>query len=104
MIRLVFICVRLSAVAAVVLVLGQIPVGNLRISDHVGAALKSTYVQRPVHWISSHFNIMTGYHKPEGEKGRAGLADSKRSRPDSSEASTEHNESDKGRLSGLLKR
>lgn len=101
MIRLAMTMVKFFAIATIVLVLGQIPVGQKRITDHVRDVIQSSSIQKPVHWIAARFNPVAGYHAMTGtEKGETGRGEDSSSHA----AGSEHTKSDRARLSGLLKR
>lgn len=88
MIRLFLLGLKMLALSAVVLVIGQIHVGPQRICDHVRDVVQHTHIQRPIHWIAERVNFVAG-HAELKEASRV--------------TGSEHTESDKGRLSGLLK-
>lgn len=51
---------KLSVLAVLVLMLGQVRFDGRRVSDHFASAVESPVVQAPVHWISTHFNFVEG--------------------------------------------
>ncbi|MEW6057690.1 MAG: hypothetical protein AB1540_13855 [Bdellovibrionota bacterium] len=104
MIKLAFQLFKILVIAIVTLLIGQIPVGQKRISDHVWDMTRSKFVQVPIHWISQRFDFSdgkTGQGKLAKKNGRTEDLNS-RSRPPAT-ADSEYGESDQGRLSGLLK-
>lgn len=94
MIRFGLHILKILAFAAVVLIIGQIPVRGRRICDHVRDVVTHHFVQKPVRWISSTFNFLEGHKAVHAD---AVSRDARRA------DSPEHNESDRSRLSGLLK-
>jgi len=93
MIRLTLFVVKITLFSIVVLVISQIPVRSKRICDHVRDVVQHALIQKPVHWIGATFNFLEG-HKAV----HAGMA-----QKPSNVNDAEHSESDKSRLSGLLK-
>ena len=94
MIRLMMLSLKILLLSAVVLIIGQIHVGPQRICDHVRDVVQHTHIQRPVRWVAERVNFLGG---PIAKSGHAEIQGSSRV------TGSEHSESDKGRLSGLLK-
>ncbi|MBI3557722.1 MAG: hypothetical protein HY074_15785 [Deltaproteobacteria bacterium] len=96
MIRLGMLGLKMLVLSAVVLIIGQIHVGHQRICDHVRDLVQHTHIQRPVHWIAERVNFLGG----NGNMSKTGHAEIQVS---SRVTGSEHSDSDKNRLSGLLK-
>ena len=96
MIRLALFIFKITLFSVIVLVIGQIPVGKQRISDHVRDVITHAMVQRPVQWVSRTFNFLEGHRAV-----RAGAALKQTTGANDPERTTE---SDRSRLSGLLKK
>lgn len=94
MIRFALTLMKVTVFSIVVLVISQIHVGNKRICDHVRDVVQHGTVQYPLHWIAARFNFLEGH--------KAIRAGSSRD-TDAEETGSESSESDRGRLSGLLK-
>lgn len=100
MIKLFLNCMKLAIIATVVLVTSQIQVGEKRICDHVRDITHSGAVQRPIHWIAEKFAFIEGHGTSKADH-----AEPSRLRKSgfSRAAGSEHAESERERLSGLLK-
>jgi hypothetical protein len=105
-IKFAMLVMKIAVLAAIVLVLGQISVGNQRIHDHVRDVVQHGWVQGPVRWISDRVNFLEGHHATASNTDHAGaiLRSHAKAKATPRAAGSEHEESDKARLSGLLKR
>ncbi len=96
MIRLAMLGVKFVVMAAVILIIGQIHVGPQRICDHVRDVVQHAHIQHPVRWVAARVNFLGG-SEGMAKAGHAEIQGSARV------TGFEHSESDKSRLSGLLK-
>lgn len=103
MIRLAMTTLKFLAIAMVVLVLGQIKVSEQRICDHVARVVQHAHIQHPIRWIAAHFKFTEGYRPPVAGRAEA-VASQKAANVNADADAGEHSDSDKGHLSGLLKR
>ncbi len=109
MIKLAFNLAKIAVFSVVILLIGQIPVGQKRISDHVRDITGMSLIQTPVNWIARKFDFAAnGAAAPKtvaGGKNEKGSGRTEISRSTSSDNSvSDSSGSDRGRLSGLLKR
>ncbi|MBI2604791.1 MAG: hypothetical protein HYW49_01800 [Deltaproteobacteria bacterium] len=90
MLKIVFFGIKLAVIAAVGLMAGQVRYKGKRGCDHFGDVIQARAVQQPLKWISGHFD----FREPGSRlAGRALEGADEREIP----------ESEKARLSGLLK-
>jgi len=103
MIKLFTLGLKVFLLAAVVLVMSQIPLkGTKRICDVVGDMVKSEPVQKPIRWITGRFDFIEG-HGVNRNKVTAAANASGRTGRESDPADPEQEDGDRATLSGLLK-
>ncbi|MBI3543142.1 MAG: hypothetical protein HY075_07705 [Deltaproteobacteria bacterium] len=98
MIRMALFGLKLLLFSVIVLVVSQIPVGHQRICDHVRDVVQHAHVQHPIRWVAARVNFLAGTRLEGNKPGHAEAEKGSRAT-----GPAEHSESDKGRLSGLLK-
>ena len=96
MIKLIFNTLKFVVIASVILVIGQIPVGERRICDHVFDVTNSKWVQKPIHWIADRFVFID-------HKYVHGISKINRNEGKNPRAADSEPIQDRSRLSGLFK-
>ena len=93
MIKIIFIAFKVSVIVVLILVLGQITVGEKSISNHVHDFVAHPKVQAPVRWIAARIDHTAGHVPTEQD-----LENKK------NDLQKRNNSNGQERLSGLLKR
>lgn len=98
--RYIMAFMKIALFSTVILILSQISVGHQRICDHVRDVVMHSHIQRPIRWVAERFNYIEGHKIGSVVKNpKAGLQEGS----PSPKAGSEHKESEKLRLSGILK-
>ena len=103
MIRLAFNLVKIAVFSIVVLLIGQIPVGQKRISEHVRDITASPTVQKPVNWIAHKFDFVSNGGVAPVDPNNDPNKIQHNNNP-ASNSPTDQSSAERSRLSGLLKR
>lgn len=114
MIKLIMTCAKLAIISIIVLILAQVSISGRRIADHVWDMTNHRHVQTPIRWIADKFSFIEGHKiKKDGQaqdKDReedntiAASSSSDNRRKLSRTANSAYSDSDRERLSGMLKR